>query len=528
MLTAQRNLANLYRDSVALMQISTQLAAQPGIVQAYVVMATPANLEMLSAVGLAVDVAQAGPNDVLIAVQGQDADHLAAALEMAEGLLLTRAESGNGGDVRTIPLRSIQMGLDALPTANLALISTPGEYAAAEAYKALRLGLNVMLFSDNVSLEDEVALKRLAQSSGLLVMGPDCGTAIVDGVPLAFANVVRRGRIGVVGASGTGVQQITCLVDRLGAGISHALGTGGRDLQSAVGGISMRTALADLAADDSTDVIVLVSKPPAAEVAALVLSVAAQIGKPVVVNFLGAPPTPHRPPLYFAETLADASQMAVALAGGTVPAIDGERLGGEEQQPLAAIACRFSPLQRYVRGVYSGGTFCYEALLLLAQSLGPVHSNLAKHPALRLYSGDVSRGHTVIDLGDDEFTRGRPHPMIDQRLRAARIVAEAADDSVAVLLLDVVLGYGAHEDPATALAPAIVQAREIAARGGRHLAVVAFVCGTAGDPQQLARQEAILAEAGVCLAESSTAAARLAVALAVNLPMASGQDGERA
>lgn len=517
MLTAQRILPKLYRDSVALMQLSTRLANQPGIDQAYVMMATPGNLEMLSASGLAADAAPVDPNDLIIVVQGQDAENLTATLNMAEELLLRRAESGDGGEVRTLSMRSIQMGLGALPTANLALISTPGEYAAAEAYKALRLGLNVMIFSDNVSLEDEVALKRLAQASGLLVMGPDCGTAIVDGVPLAFANVVRRGRIGVIGASGTGIQQITCLIDRLGGGVSHALGTGGRDLYSAVGGISMRTALADLSVDDGTDVIVLVSKPPAAEVADQILTSAAQIGKPVVVNFLGAPPTLHRSPLYFAETLADASQMAVALATGTDPTTDGGKSGVDQQQ-LTAIASHFSPTQRHVRGLYSGGTFCYEALLILEKSLGPIHSNLAKDPALRLHGGDTSRGHTVIDLGDDEFTRGRPHPMIDQRLRAARILSEAADDSVAVLLLDVVLGYGAHEDPATALTSAIVQAREIAAHGGRSLAVVGFVCGTAGDPQQLARQEGILTEAGVCLAESSSAAARMAAALVANLP----------
>jgi hypothetical protein len=339
-------------------------------------------------------------------------------------------------------------------------------------------------------------------------MGPDCGTAIIDGIPLAFANVVRRGPIGVVGASGTGLQQVTMLIDRLGSGISHAIGTGGHDLAREVGGLSMQKGIRELAADPATAVILLVSKPPAAEVAERVLGLARDSGKPVVVCFLGAD---HRAltagNIRGARTLADAARIAVALARGEAPEEDEAPLPALELPPLG-------PEQKYVRGLYSGGTFCFEAALLLQEELEGVHSNTPVGRAVPLNDVWASRGHTVVDLGDDLFTRGRPHPMIDHRLRNERILAEAADSSMAVLLLDVVLGYGSHPDPAAEMAPALAEARAIAAAAGRSLTCVGHVCGTDGDPQNLARQSAALKEAGMILAASNAEAVRIARAIA--------------
>jgi succinyl-CoA synthetase alpha subunit len=402
------------------------------------------------------------------------------------------------------------MGLAELPTANLALISTPGEYAAAEATKALRLGLNVMLFSDNVALEDEIALKRFARAHDLLVMGPDCGTAIIGGVPLGFANAVHRGGIGAIAASGTGLQQVTCLIDRWGGGISHAIGTGGHDLHAKVGGITMLQGLDALAADPATRVIVLISKPPHPEVAERVLEAAGRSGKPIVVNFLGAnPDTLRRADVHPVRTLEDAARLAVALAGGG----GGASSGAARSEDGVAVP-QLAPGQKYVRGLYSGGTFCYEALLLLSEAFGGVASNTPLEPERMLVDVWRSEGHTVIDLGEDAFTRGRPHPMIDQTLRRERILQEAADPEVAVILFDVVLGYGAHPDPAPELAIALEQARALATAAGRQLALVGSVCGTAGDPQNLPRQEAVLKDAGVLLAESNAQAVRLAAAVA--------------
>jgi len=405
------------------------------------------------------------------------------------------------------PPRSIEMALAAEPAASLALISTPGEYAAAEAEKALRSGLDVMLFSDNVSLEDEVALKNLARASGRIVMGPDCGTAIIHGVPLAFANVVRRGPIGCVAASGTGLQQVTCLVDRLGLGISQAIGTGSHDLHQAVGGITMLAGIRALGGDPSTKVIVLISKPPAPAVARTVLRAASRAGKPVVVNFVGAAPDSIRGAnLYPVVTLEEAAQAAVALARGRKPA-------PQRAPRLRVKRPRFAATQRYVRGLFSGGTFCYEASLLLGERLGRVWSNAPLRAEDRLDDVWKSREHTLVDLGDDEFTRGRPHPMIDHRLRNERMVKEAADPQTAVILFDVVLGHGAHADPAAAMAPAIQAARKRASAGRRVIAFVGSVCGTPADPQDLRRQEAALRAAGVTLAPSNAAAVRLAAKL---------------
>ena len=499
---------NTYRDSVSLMQLSAQIAALAGVLQASVVMATKGNLALLREAGLLDGPIEASPSDLVVVVLADDPAAGQSALDETARLLSGSAARDQQTGPRIINPRTIQMGLSVQPAANLALISTPGEYAAAEALKALRLGLNVMLFSDNVSVEDEVMLKREAGRRGLLVMGPDCGTAIIGGVPLGFANAVRRGPIGVIGASGTGLQQVTSLLDQAGAGVSHALGTGGRDLSAAVGGATMLAALEELAADDGTRAIVLVSKPPAAEVAAKVLARARATGKPVVACFLGAEEKDVAGAnVAFAGTLEDAAAMAlVALHDGQISTPRPDQMPGFAEVRLA-------PGQRFVRGLYSGGTFCYEATLLLSQSLGDVHSNTPVGRAARLSDVWRSRSHTLVDLGDDEFTRGRPHPMIDHRMRNDRLLREAADPEVAVILLDVVLGYGAHPDPAGEMLPAIRAARAARVALGREIAFVAFVCGTEGDPQGLASQEASLREEGVFLARSNAQAARFAAAI---------------
>jgi succinyl-CoA synthetase alpha subunit len=493
---------NFYRDSVALMQLSSRLSALPGVRQASAVMASAANLALLREAELLAGEVAAGPIDLLIALDGENEASLAAALAEAEQAFDNKPSSGDG-ERRREPPRSLEMGLEVMPAANLALISTPGDYAAAEALKALHLGLNVMLFSDNIPVDAEVALKQYALAHDLMVMGPDCGTAIIGGIPLGFANAVRKGPIGLVGASGTGLQLVTCLIDRLGSGVSQAIGTGGHDLSRDVGGITMLQALAALANDTATKVIVLISKPPAPEIAARVLAKARLAGKPVVVNFLGADPksTEASAGLTMVKTLEDAAFAAVALAAGREPVAPATAL--PNFPPPAAG-------QRYVRGLFSGGTLCYEAALLLGESLKDVYSNTPVGHAKPLQDVWHSRANTLIDLGDDVFTRGRPHPMIDHRLRNERLAAEADDPQTAVILLDVVLGYGAHADPASVIAPVVKAAIGKAAAGGRNLAIVGFVCGTAADPQNLQRQETTLREAGMLLAGNHAEAVEIA------------------
>lgn len=507
-----RVFANSYRDSVELMQIAAELEALVGIERAGLVMATPANQEVLVAAGLLSEAAAAaGPNDLVVAVAADSAEVAEQALELAAARVSGSGAAGSGPTTRTDP-RTIAEAQAELGSANLALISTPGTYATAEAMKALKRELNVFLFSDNVPIEDEIELKAMARHKGLLVMGPDCGTAILDGIPLGFANVVRRGSIGLVAASGTGLQQVSCLIDRFGAGVSQAIGVGGRDLDERVGGTMMLAGLERLAADPGTAVIVLTSKPPAASVAARVLDATRQVGKPVVINFLGGDPAAiEAAGAIPAGTFEAAAAISTAIALGRpiprdVGAIiersrrDGDGEDDDDAWPSAArnAATDLRVGQWRIRGLFSGGSLAGEAKLILRAAFG----------------ADRANRHEILDLGDDEYTVGRPHPMIDPRLRNEHLRAAGADPSTAVVLLDVVLGYGAHADPAGELVGAIQGARDTARNEGRVFAVVASVCGTPGDPQGSATQEARLAAAGVIVAASNARAARIAARIA--------------
>lgn len=516
-----RSFANLYRDSVTLMQLAARLRGLVGIDEASCVMATPANLAQLADAGLEV-AAEPRPSDLLVVVRG-DAAACESALAEAKAVLSAKAGSGGGAAAAfEAPRSSLALGVEQLPAADLALISVPGDYAAAEGMKALALGLHVMLFSDNVPLAEERALKLAALALGLHVMGPDCGTAIVNGVPLGFANVVRRGAIGLVAASGTGLQEVTCRIHHRGGGVSQALGTGGRDLHEAIGGITMLQGLTALADDDGTHVIVLISKPPAAAIAQQILhaaAAAAQRGKPVVVHFLGATRDAAMPAgVHAASSLRHAADVAVALAsasdhGGAVPA-DAAPAGAN----LAAIeraAAAAAPGQHAVRALFTGGTFCYEAQLAFLAAGLACRSNA---PAKGAGSFDGHwQGHVLLDLGDDGYTRGRPHPMIDPQQRNELLRAQGRDPTAAALLFDLVLGYGAHPDPAADLAAALRDARAAAQAEGRSLALIGHVCGTDGDPQSRGRQAAVLEAAGALIVDSNIEAARLAAQLALQL-----------
>jgi FdrA protein len=486
-----------YYDSVVLMQLQRSLAALPGVMDAGVVMGTGANKDILAQTGLLSPEAQsAAPDDLIIVVKaGSEAAAREALSQVDE--LLTKRRSTTASRRGYLP-KSLDSAAQALVTAQWVLISVPGRYAAGVAREALQLGKHVFLYSDNVSLEDEVSLKTQAAERGLLVMGPDCGTAIVNGIGLGFANRVRRGPIGMVAASGTGLQQVSARMHQIGGGLSQALGTGGRDLSEAVGAVTAHQALDLLRRDPETAVIVLVSKPPSPVVAEGLLDAARASGKPVVVDFIGYRRAVRQVDnLHFATTFDETAQLAVALAqAGTASA-------SEEVEAWA-----FAEGQRYLRGLFSGGTMAYEALLLLQDYLPRVYSNVPLKKEVRLENSMVSQEHTIVDLGEDEFTVGRLHPMMDNDLRIRRMQQEAEDPGVAVLLLDVVLGDGAHADPAAELAPAIEQARATAEEAGRYLEVVVVVVGTDEDPQDLAAQVEKLRQAGARVEASNDAAVR--------------------
>src|SRR5215469_2110956 len=480
---------NTYYDSIALMSVAQAVKDLPGVEDVGAVMATSINCgllqnsDLLPVAFLSEQQTPPGPEDLLIVVRAMDEAQAQAALAAAEQRLNSRGDRGTTDSASPLPVRSLELALQHDKTANLALVSVAGEHAWLEAEQALRHGLHVFLVSDNVPIEQEQRLKALAVENGLLLMGPDCGTAIINGVGLGFSNVVPRGSIGIVGASGTGMQHLMCLIAAAGQGISQAIGTGGRDLSEAIGGVMMRSGLALLANDPQTEVIVLVSKPPAERVAHEILT-AAQLAKPVVVVFLG---TEHFASVagkaHMARTLTEGAELAVSLAGGDQTRVPGENT--LHKYDLAAERAKLAPSQRYIRALYSGGTLCDEAMLLLSEQVGAVASNIPLRPEWALAAGEAFRGHTALDLGSDEFTRGRPHPMIDPTLRLQYLARAAQDPQTAVILLDIVLGFCAHPNPASVHVPAISQARATAAAGGRSLPVIISLCGTEGDPQRL-------------------------------------------
>jgi FdrA protein len=481
-----------YLDSVALMRVSRAVTGLAGVESAALMIGSPSNKAILAASGLLDDAAStAVANDLVIAVRARDEAAAQAALAEAEKLLAGPASASPAGG-GLIHVKRLESALARLAGVNLALVSVPGEFAAAEGRRALLAGLNVVMFSDNVPIEQEVALKRLAQERGLLMMGPDCGTCFINGAPIAFANAVTRGSIGIVSASGTGLQEVATLVARAGHGIAHGIGVGGRDLSEKVGGITTLMAIDALDADPAVERIVLISKPPARAVSERIAERIGKSGKPFTVCFLGARGLALPANATLVPTLRAAAEHCL---GGTLHA------PGFVEQTFAAHATRRSGR---ILGLYCGGTLCAEAQDILAAAGLGVESN-APVPGAKPASAGPTTANTLLDLGDDEYTRGRPHPMIEPEVRTPPLAAALRDPGVGVILLDVVLGYGAHEDPAG------VVVRVLAERPRRDAIVIASVTGTDGDPQGYSRQVRALEAAGVIVAPSNAHAAELAV-----------------
>ncbi len=498
---------NAYYDSVSLMLVSKDLKKLDGVEESLVGMGTDLNKDIAKNIDVYTpELNELTSNDFFIAVRG-DESAIEGAMKKAIELLSAKKSDG---DSDYFPA-SLDGAFKVESDLNLAVISIPGKYAADLADRCLDKNLHVMIFSDNVTMEQEKSLKDKAFDKGLLVMGPDCGTAIINNVPLAFANVVRKGDIGVVAASGTGTQEVTTIIDQLGCGVSQVIGTGGRDLRLEIGGKMMLLALNALVADDATKVITLISKPPAEEIAKQILEVAKNAGKPVVVCFIGGNNKAIEDMGFCAAySLEDAAHKAVAYSKGMkAQTFSGFTMGQDEANKIAEQErAKFKPEQKYLRGMYTGGTLCDETMKLLAADTG-IYSNIPLTPEFKIADVNKSTEHTCLDFGDDDFTVGRPHPMIDPSLRSQRIIDEASDEGTAVLLTDCVIGYGAHENPAQDLAEAIVKAKQTAKASGRHLSVVVSVCGTDADPQSLTNSRDTLKEAGAIVLPSNAQAARM-------------------
>lgn len=499
---------NAYFDSVTLMSLGSKVKKLEGVSQAVVVMATEMNREILMNVGLGNEETEnAGPNDLVLAVEAEGEEALLAAFgEIEEKLAGNQDKKKNRDSVYKTQEEALKDGVKA----NLAVISVPGRFAAREAKKALKNNMHVMLFSDNVTVDQERELKELARERGLLVMGPDCGTAVVNGAGLCFANEMRKGSISIVGASGTGLQEVLVQIDRLGGGIVQALGTGGRDLKESIGGIMMMEGIKALEAEDQVKVLVLVSKPPEPIVEEKIWNLLKQVKKPVVVCFLEGKKRDNLPEnICMASTLLEAAQRAVFLEKG----VEFQKETRDRREEIQKEKADLKPEQRAVRGFFCGGTLCAEALIVLRERLKEIKSNVSHHEGEILENARDLKGNVLLDLGEDEFTNGRPHPMIEPSLRTEWIVNAAQDSSVGVVLLDVEIGYGSHENPALIAAEGIRMANEAAKAAGRSLKVVAYVCGTDKDRQNLEEQRAILAGEGAILADSNVEAAQIAAEL---------------
>jgi FdrA protein len=505
---AIRLFKDTYVDSVLQLSATRAMSNHEAVAWAAAAMATEANLATLLDNGFDLsDLDGAAANDLFLAVRASSPEVVDAALAAGEHAALTSG-SRPVGEEAARSLRTLGEAVDAQPASNIAIVSVPGPYAAIEAHKALTAGLHVLLFSDNVPLVDEIELKDRAASLGRLVMGPGAGTAMLSGTGLGFANAVKPGRVGVAAAAGTGAQEAMALLDRWGAGVSQVIGLGGRDLSADVGGRMAAQALAELDDDPSTEAILLVSKPPDVEVARRLLANTGRQGKPVVAALIGLVGSLGvGPGVRVTRTLEEGVAAAMVAIGERAPDVVGSLVA-----PVTAECQRLAPARQLVRGLFSGGTLCYESLSILGRLLGPVYSNtpIDKRWTLPAPAGS----HQCLDLGEEEYTRGRPHPMIDPEARIELIREQAADPEVAVLLLDVVLGYGSHPDPAGLLAPVL----QDAIAGGSGPAVVAYVLGTDHDPQGFSLQRSRLEEAGCVIPDTAARAAVAAAAIASRRP----------
>lgn len=501
---------NSYYDSATLMLLTSKIGKQLGSTKnVAVMMATDMNKDLMEASGLLAEEGRAaGSNDLVFAIRAESDEAVEQVLHLAqEELNKKQSHKKESADI----VNTLDAALEKYPDTCLAVVSLPGAHAPREVKRLLAADKHVLLFSDNVSVEDEIALKDMAIERGLLMMGPDCGTAVINGVGLGFSNAIKRGKIGIVAASGTGLQEVMCQISNRGGGVSQALGTGGRDVKEKVGGRMMLFCLNLLEEDENTDVIVIVSKPPSPVVTEKIKKYLEGKKKPVIACFLGKEKEAGELPWVEASTLEETADLALKAAG--YEDNESHKADAKMAEKLAAEKALLKPEQKYIRGLYCGGTLAYESLLQIREKTGKVYSNIALSAEEKIDGKDASKENTVLDLGDDEFTVGKPHPMIEPSLREERLLEEAADPQTAVVLADVELGYGSHENPAQVLAEEIRSAKELLKKQGRHVVFITTVCGSCDDFQGYEGQKEILANEGVLVFESNTQAVGAALSV---------------
>lgn len=494
---------NYFRDSLQLMQLSEEAKKISGILDVALVMGTETNKEVLERLGLLTeDGARATKNDLIIAVKVEKEELLPNILSSLEDMLTKTITTPV---IAEKVFYSVGSAIEANPDINLALISIPGEYVRDVAMELLERGVHLHIFSDHVPIEHEIELKKYASSKGLLVLGPGAGTSIINGKAVAFANAIHRGDVGIVAAAGTGLQEVSVLLDRVGLGVSQGLGVGGNDVKEVVGGIMTIDCIKALENDEDTKLIMIVSKPPDPSVIRKIIKVIEEeTSKKFVLCFLGIKgykvPKKLMKRVYSCRSLHSAVLRAASLVNPEKYREAERKISiklPEIRKLVKKLSENLKPEQKYIRALYTGGTLMYESLLIYRELLKDVYSNAPLEPKYKLEDSFKSYKHTVIDLGEEEFTAGRAHPMIDPTIRKLRLVEEARDPEVAVITMDFVLGYGAHPDPVEAMSSSILEAKKIAKEDGREIVFMAHVCGTERDPQNAVQQEEKLKNIGV-------------------------------
>jgi len=505
-----------YYDSVFLMRIAASLGEMPGIIQVSAGMGTPLNKDTMKELGVLDTSGEAASiNDMVVGISADTIEVAEAAYASFLEMLKEKKKKTSNAH------KTVEQAANANPDLNLAVVSVAGEYAAKEGMEALKKGMHVFMFSDNVPIEQEVELKQYAKEHRLLMMGPDCGLTFLDGTAIGLCSKTRRGNIGIIGASGSGIQEVMCIVHRKGYGISQAIGVGGRDLSDEVGGITMLQSIELLENDSETAVIVLISKPPAASTMEKVLSAVKTCRKPVVVQFIhGDADQIREVGAYPTSTFLETAEAAIAFSQGKQPATHHV----EVDEVLAKEECKkLAKGQKYLRGLYCGGSLAEETLTLIGSQLDELHSNVTFGNIIPMDNPFVSQGNCLTDIGAEEFTKAHPHAAIDPTIRVQRLIREAADPECAILLMDVLLGYALNEDPAGVMAPVIARLKAENGKEGRGLCVIIALCGTDLDPQGYEAQKQAFEASGAIVMDSNEKAATLATKI---LTLKMERDGE--
>lgn len=493
-------ISNKYYDSATLMLLTNQIKENLNLKtnEISVMMGTEMNKKIMENSDLLNEIGKgANSGDILIGIKSAlDNQKI---LNMVDSLLNQEIDNKNS---EQLEINSVDDGIKNYKDTNFAVVSLPGSYAAREVKKLLKAKKHVLLFSDNIDIKDEIELKDLAIENDLLMMGPDCGTAIIKGVGLGFSNRVNKGSIGIVAASGTGLQEVATIISNNSGGISYAFGTGGRDIKESVGGRMMLYCLDLLIKDEETETIVIVSKPPSKNVIEKIINKVKNIKKPVVACFLGEDISVLQSTnIVLCETLEETAIKVLELNG----------IKYSDSFDMDKILKMISSDKKngYIRGVYCGGTLAYEALLMLEKQNIEIYSNLSKCEERRLKVNDKSLYNTILDMGEDEYTVGKPHPMINSSSRNEQLLKEAEDESVGIIIADIELGYGANDFAADELGETIKQIKTMRS----DLVFIVVICGSKQDYQDYNLKKNLLIMSGAIVVNSNAQGVRLAIEL---------------